>query len=129
MCMVRSKRNGCLQGTLVFLLVLCVLLFGTIAVIHLAVYFITADSTNLEIARQKRHVDSNNFINLPMPRHRRFLSTDSSFADQVAELFFSRQCPHNEWIVQSGRFLELCSQSELPIVSMNNMQFNKCLRK
>lgn len=128
MCMIRSKRNGCLQGTLVFLLVLCVLLFGTIAAIHLGVYFITADSTNLEIARQQRHVDSIDH-DLPMSRHRRFLSTDSSFADQVAELFFSRQCPLNEWIVQSSRFLEICPQSELPIVSMNNMQFNKCLRK
>lgn len=130
MCIKRSKRHGCLQGTLVFLLVLCFLLFGTILVMHLVVYFLTEESTSF-LERQQRQVsnlqDDNLMWNSRLQRQSR-QSEPLPFSDQLVEFFFVRDCPFNQWIIQSAMFFDLCPE-HTSIESMNNYQFNKCLRK
>lgn len=144
MCISKSKRHGCLQGTLLFLLVLCVLFFGFLVVMHLTVFYLTESSVGnagpgIVAAALTSSKEDGDLISsqsetneniLKQLRRRRQTESTENINDQIAKIFFTKDCLLNQWIVQSSILLEICNDNmgnswEL----MSNVQFNQCLRQ
>ncbi|KAH9501219.1 hypothetical protein DERF_012080 [Dermatophagoides farinae] len=141
MCINRSQRHCCLQGTLIFLLTICVIGFGAIIAIYLGVYYSTEQSIGL---RQQRDLNGQNekiqslFQRLIQKRSNdgymttatTATTTSRSFEENLVHIFYKRDCPFNGWLVQSSILLDQCPyiSQQMPLESLNNVQFNNCLR-
>ena len=142
MCINRSQRHYCLQGTLIGLLCICVIGFGAIITIYLGVYYSTEQIVGL---RPQRNINEDDqFLSSQSESHsliKRLLRKRSnyqqqttateSFEEKLVTTFYRRNCPWNEWIVQSSILLDQCPYipPQMPFDSMNNVQFKNCLRK
>ncbi|XP_075677587.1 uncharacterized protein LOC113790559 [Dermatophagoides pteronyssinus] len=141
MCINRSQRHYCLQGTLIGLLCICVIGFGAIITIYLGVYYSTEQIVGL---RPQRNINEDDqFLSSQSESHsliKRLLKKRSnyqqqttateSFEEKLVTTFYRRNCPWNEWIVQSSILLDQCPYipPQMPFDSMNNVQFKNCLR-
>ena len=58
-------------------------------------------------------------------------TTSRSFEENLVHIFYKRDCPFNGWLVQSSILLDQCPyiSQQMPLESLNNVQFKNCLRK